>query len=83
MVGVLLLVLSSLCVHLVSLTGSNQLVGLVEQSRVQRVSVDQTDQVLSVVLPAGTGQRCVGDCLKKGVFKCFMFENLNKFAVSC
>lgn len=51
MEGVVVLVVSSLHVHLVPLTGPNQLVGVVQQSRVQRVSVDQTDQVLPVVLP--------------------------------
>ncbi len=53
-VGVVVLVLPSLRVHLVSLAGSVQLVGVVEQSRVQRVSIDQTHQVLPVVLPADT-----------------------------
>lgn len=54
MVSVIVLVLSSLCVPLVSLAGPNQLLEVVEQSGVQRVSVYQTHQVLPVVLPAGT-----------------------------
>lgn len=52
-VGVVVLV-CALLVHLVPLAGPDQLVGVVEQSRVQRVGVDQTHQVLFVVLPAGT-----------------------------
>lgn len=51
-IHILLLVVSSLRVHLVPLTGPGQLLGVVQQSRVQRVSVDQADQVLPVVLPA-------------------------------
>lgn len=51
-IHILFLVVSSLRVHLVPLTGPGQLLGVVQQSRVQRVSVDQTDQVLPVVLPA-------------------------------
>lgn len=54
MVSVIVLVLSFLCVHLVSLAGPSQLMDVVEQSGVQRVSVYQTHQVLPVVLPAGT-----------------------------
>lgn len=53
-VGVVVLVVSALLLHLVPLAGPDQLLGVVEQSRVQRVGVDQTHQVLFVVLPAGT-----------------------------
>lgn len=52
-VGVVILV-SALLLHLVPLAGPDQLLGVVEQSRVQRVGVDQTHQVFFVVLPAGT-----------------------------
>lgn len=53
-VGVVIVVVSALLLHLVPLAGPDQLLGVVEQSRVQRVAVDQTHQVLFVVLPAGT-----------------------------
>lgn len=53
-VGVVILVVSVLLLHLVPLAGPDQLLGVVEQSWVQRVGVDQTHQVLFVVLPAGT-----------------------------
>lgn len=53
-VGVVVLVVSALLVHLVPLAGPDQLLGVVELSWVQRVGVDQTHQVLFVVLPAGT-----------------------------
>lgn len=53
-VNVVFLIFTSLHVHLVSLTGSNQLLDVVEQRRIQRVGVNQTDQVLSVVPPEGT-----------------------------
>lgn len=53
-VSVVFLRFSSLYVHLVSLTGPNQLLVVVEQCRIQWVGVDQTDQVLSVVPPEGT-----------------------------
>lgn len=55
-VRLVLLGLSSLRVHLVPLTGSNQIVVLVEQSRIQGVSVYQTHQVLLVVLPGQTNK---------------------------
>lgn len=54
LVSVVLLALSSLYVHLVPLTGANHLVEVVDQSRVQRVSVYQAHQVLPVVLTVGT-----------------------------
>lgn len=54
LVSVVFLRFSSLYVHLVSLTGPNQLLVVVEQCRIQWVGVDQTDQVLSVVPPEGT-----------------------------
>lgn len=54
MVSVVFLIFTSLYVHLVSLTGPNQLLDVVEQRRIQRVGVDQTDQVLPVVSPEGT-----------------------------
>lgn len=54
LVSVVLLALSSLYVHLVPLTGPNHLVEVVDQSRVQRVSVYQAHQVLPVVLTVGT-----------------------------
>lgn len=47
-----LLVLSFPRVHLVSIAGPDQVLCVVEQSGVQRVAVNQADQVLPVVLPA-------------------------------
>lgn len=58
MVSVIVLVLRSLFVHQVSLAVPDQLLGVVERRRVQRVSVDQTHQVLPVVLPVGTQEFC-------------------------
>lgn len=54
MVGVVFLIFTSLWVRLVSFTGPNQLLDVVEQCRIQRVGVNQTHQVLPVVLPART-----------------------------
>lgn len=54
LVGVVFLVVSPLCVHLVPLTGPGQLLEAVEQRRVQGVGVDPAHQVLPVVLPAWT-----------------------------
>lgn len=53
MVSVVFLIFSSLRVHLIPLTGPNQLLDVVEQRRVQRVGVNQADQVLPVVPPEG------------------------------
>lgn len=54
MVSVVFLIFTSLRVRLVPFTGPNQLLDVVEQCRVQRVGVNQTHQVLPVVLPART-----------------------------
>ena len=56
-VGVGVLVLSLLRVHLVPLAGPGQLLGVVEEGGVQRVSVDQAHQIFPVVLPAKTRPR--------------------------
>lgn len=53
-VSVVFLIFTSQRVHLVSLTGPNQLLDVVEQRRIQRVGVDQADQILPVVPPEGT-----------------------------
>lgn len=54
MVSVVFLIFTPLWVRLVPFTGPNQLLDVVEQCRVQRVGVNQTHQVLPVVLPART-----------------------------
>lgn len=54
LVSVVFLRLSSLHVHLVSLTGPNQLLVVVEQRWIQGMGIDQTHQVLPVVPPEGT-----------------------------
>lgn len=51
-VGGALLPLPVAVVHLVPAAGQEQLTGAVQGGRVQRLAVDQTDQVLPVVLPA-------------------------------
>lgn len=52
-VGGVLLPLPVAVVHLVPAAGQKQLTGAVQGCRVQRLAVDQADQVLPVVLPAG------------------------------
>lgn len=50
-VGVVILVVRSLPVHLVPVTGHAQLMEVVQGGGVQGVSINQTHQVLFVVLP--------------------------------
>lgn len=51
-VGGALLALPVAVVHLVPAAGQKQLTGAVQSGRVQRLAVDQADQVLPVVLPS-------------------------------
>lgn len=50
-VRIVILVLPSCDVHLVSVAGYGQLLAVVQRGRVQRVPIDETDQILFVVFP--------------------------------
>lgn len=77
MVGVVVFVVGPLRVHVVAFAGSDQVVGVVEKRGVQRVGVDQTDQVLSVVFAA---QSEFTSFIRSGR-SCFRLQMSNRFRV--